>query len=61
MDKKEALNKVQQLQNKALILGMDWEADQSPLFAENHLSDFISEVVDDTDEIMNLFKGENHD
>lgn len=52
MDKKEALNKVQQLQNKALILGMDWEADQSPLFAENHLIDFISDVVDGTNDII---------
>ncbi|MDT7015401.1 hypothetical protein [Levilactobacillus namurensis] len=50
MDKKEALNKVQQLQNKALSLGMDWELDQSPMFAEGHLSDFISDVVDGTNE-----------
>lgn len=43
---------IQNLQNKALILGMDWECDQSPLFAENHLSDFVSDVVDDTNKIM---------
>lgn len=52
MDKKEALNKVQQLQNKALSLGMDWELDQSPMFAEGHLRDFISDVVDGTNEII---------
>ncbi len=50
---------VQNLQNKALILGMDWETDQSPLFAEMHLSDFVSDVVDDTNEIMKKISDEN--
>ncbi|MFO1546688.1 hypothetical protein ABC418_08875 [Lactiplantibacillus plantarum] len=49
MEKQEILQMIQNLQNKALILGMDWECDQSPLFAENHLSDFVS---DDTNKIM---------
>lgn len=46
---------VQELQNKALILGMEWEANQSPMFAETHLSDFISEIVDGTNEILEDF------
>ena len=53
MDKDLVIKKVQELQNKALVLGMDWEVDQSPMFAEGHLSDFISEVVDGTNAILN--------
>ncbi|WP_251948945.1 hypothetical protein [Levilactobacillus brevis] len=59
MKKNEILKMVQNLQNKALILGMDWETDQSPLFAEMHLSDFVSDVVDDTNEIMKKISDEN--
>lgn len=56
MEKQEILQMVQDLQNKALILGMDWECDQSPMFAEAHLSNFVSDVVDDTNEIMEKIK-----
>lgn len=52
MDKNTIAKKVQDLQNKALVLGMDWEADQSPMFAEARLGDLISDVVDGTNDIL---------
>lgn len=59
MDKKLVAKKVQALQNKALSLGMDWDLDQSPAFAERSLSDLISEVVDGTNEILDDLNNES--
>lgn len=61
MDKKVLNKKLQNLQNMALILGMSWEADQSPMFAEAHLSDFISDVVDKTNKIMDYVSADSED
>ena len=52
MDKELITKKVQALQSKALVLGMGLEFDQSPKIIETQLSDFISEVVDGTSEIL---------